>query len=115
MTNLKLKNNPDNLSPPKEVTYIPSYFMIMIFLGGMVSIFLPAITVWDYDGCEWYAGGIYEKEKNDIFCLEDGICYSEYSITIIPDDSNINNKTIYVSPIIYESLDIGERYDFIAC
>ncbi len=100
---------------PKKLIYLPSYFMILSFLSGAMSIFLPAITVWDYDGCEWYAGAIYEKEKNDIFCVEDDICYSEYSITIIPDDPNINNKTIYVSPISYESLEIGGRYDFIAC
>ena len=108
MNNLKLKST-------KTLSYLPSYFMILTFLSGTMSIFLPAITVWDYDGCEWYEGGIYEKEKNDIFCLEDGMCYSEYSITIISDDPNINNKTIYVSPIIYESLEIGGRYDFIAC
>jgi len=115
MTELKLKNNHNELPPTNEISYIPSYFMILIFLGGASSIFLPAITVWDYDGCEWYNGVIYEKDKNDVFCVENGICYSEYYIIIIPDDSNINNKTIYVSPFIYESLDIGGRYDFIAC
>ncbi len=115
MTNLKVKDNHEGLTPNKEMSYLPSFFMIMIFLGGAMSIFLPAITVWDYDGCEWYEGVIYEKDKNEILCLEGDLCYSEYYIIINPDNPIHNNKTIYVSPIIYESLEVGGRYDFIAC
>jgi len=115
MDNSKYKKKDSELLTFQKLSLLPSYFMVLMFFGSVFSMFLPAITVWDYDGCDWYDGVITEKHTNEVLCVEEDLCYVEYSIIIIPHNPHQSNKTIYVSPFVYESLDIGEQYDFIAC
>jgi hypothetical protein len=104
--------------PPKERK--PNFSFLFIFLCiilissiGISGFILPTPTKWKpLDDCEWIEGTIIHKSSKPLICMGD-FCHSEYSVVV--QDENNKNYTIYVSPAHYMVISEGQQWDSPIC
>ena len=87
----------------------------LISVSGISAIILPHPSSWVIpDDCEQLEGIVIDRVVNEKYCLMEGVCTGDTTLTIEPDDGS-DNKTLHVSPLVYHSYSIGSRYDNYYC
>lgn len=81
---------------------------ILLMAVGTSGFILPAPTKWKMlRDCDVIDGIVIEKKVEEIACVGE-LCYSEYSVVV--EDANGTNNTIYVSPAHYLVSTEGGRF-----
>jgi len=103
--------------PTEQGISFSKFFVILLailLMGvGISGFVLPAPTKWKMlQDCDIIDGIVIEKTIEEIACAGE-LCYSEYSVVV--EDSNGDNNTIYVSPARYLVSTEGGRFQGPVC
>jgi hypothetical protein len=103
--------NEDQIDIPKWLFVLMCLF---ITVSGISAIVLPHPSAWIIpDDCEWLEGIVVNKAIEDTMCVLDA-CIGDSMLTVEPDQGD-DNLTIHVSPVVYHSHSIGDRYQNYLC